>query len=60
VIEVGENHADQYAESPKGTPKFDRTHLGPLGACVFGAMVLKELPKATQGAFQLMPAKTCE
>jgi hypothetical protein len=60
VIEVGENHADQYAESPKGTPKFDRTHLGPLGACVFGAMVLQELAKATQGAFQLMPAKTCE
>lgn len=60
VISVGEDKADQYAETPKGTPKFDRTHLGPLGACVFGAMVLNQLPTATQGAIKVTLQNTCE
>lgn len=60
VISVGEDKADQYAETPKGTPKFDRTHLGPLGACVFGAMVLNQLPVATQGAIKVTTQSTCE
>jgi lysophospholipase L1-like esterase len=60
VIEVGEDKADLYAESPKGTPKFDRTHLGPLGACVFGAMVLQQLPVATGGKFANVAATACE
>jgi lysophospholipase L1-like esterase len=60
VISVGEDKADQYAETPKGTPKFDRTHLGPLGACVFGAMVLNQLPTATNGAIKITAQKTCE
>lgn len=60
VIEVGEEKADTYAESPKGTPKFDRTHLGPLGACVFGAMVLGQLPVVTQGAIQVTASTRCE
>ena len=60
VIEVGEDKADLYAESPKGTPKFDRTHLGPLGACVFGAMVLQQLPVATGGKFANVATTACE
>jgi lysophospholipase L1-like esterase len=60
VISVGEDQADQYAETPKGTPKFDRTHLGPLGACVFGAMVLNQLPVATQGAIKVTTQSTCD
>jgi hypothetical protein len=60
IIQVGEDHADRYAETPKGTPKFDRTHLGPLGACVFGSLVLNQLPTATQGAIQVTTDKNCE
>lgn len=60
VTSVGEDQADQYAETPKGTPKFDRTHLGPLGACVFGAMVLNQLPVATQGAIKVTTQSTCD
>ena len=60
VIDVGEEQADKYAETPKGTPKFDRTHLGPLGACVFGSMVLNQLPVATKGALSVTTDKNCE
>ena len=60
IIEVGEDQADRYAETPKGTPKFDRTHLGPLGACVFGSLVLNQLPVATNGAIQVTTDKNCE
>jgi len=60
VIAVGEEKADQYAESPKGTPKFDRTHLGPLGACVFGSIVLEQLPMATGGRIANVSATACE
>jgi len=60
VIAVGEDKADQYAETPKGTPKFDRTHLGPLGACVFGAMVLQQLPIATEGKIAKVAVQACE
>lgn len=59
VIEVGEDQADRYAESPKGTPKFDRTHLGPLGACVFGSLVLGQLPVITGNHLSSSPPK-CE
>jgi lysophospholipase L1-like esterase len=60
VIAVGEDKSDQYAETPKGTPKFDRTHLGPLGACVFGAMVLQQLPSASAGKIASITPKACE
>jgi len=60
VIAVGEDKADQYAETPKGTPKFDRTHLGPLGACVFGAIVLQQLPIATEGKIAKVAVQACE
>jgi hypothetical protein len=60
IIEVGEDQADRYAETPKGTPKFDRTHLGPLGACVFGSLVLNQLPVATNGTIQVTRDKNCE
>jgi len=60
VIAVGEDQADRYAETPKGTPRFDKTHLGPLGACVFGSQVLNQLPVATRGALQVTTDKNCE
>lgn len=60
VIAVGEDKADQYAETPKGTPRFDRTHLGPLGACVFGGMVLQQLPIATGGNIASVMTQDCE
>jgi lysophospholipase L1-like esterase len=60
IMDVGEQRADLYAETPKGTPKFDRTHLGPLGACVFGALVLNQLPVATSGALAVTTNKDCE
>jgi hypothetical protein len=59
VIEVGEDQADRYAESPKGTPKFDRTHLGLLGACVFGSLVLGQLPGIAGNQLSSSPPK-CE
>jgi hypothetical protein len=60
VIAVGEDKADSYAETPKGTPKFDRTHLGPLGACVFGGIVLQQLPIATGGKIASVTTQACE
>lgn len=49
VRSVGEAHADRYAVAPPGTKEFDRTHLGPLGACVFAAQVLAQLERVTEG-----------
>lgn len=60
VVTVGEDQSDRYAETPKGTPKFDRTHLGPLGACVFGAMVLQQLPRATGNHLASIASQACE
>lgn len=49
VRSVGEAESDRYAVSPPGTKAFDRTHLGPLGACIFAAQVLAQLPRVTEG-----------
>jgi lysophospholipase L1-like esterase len=51
VQAMGEAQADTLAEAPPGAPRFDRTHLGPRGACLFGGMVATALPA-------LLPALT--
>ena len=51
VRDAGEAQADHYAVSPPGTQGFDRTHLGPLGACVFSEQVLKGLSEITGTAY---------
>lgn len=45
VQALGPQAADQLAEAPPGSPRFDRTHLGPRGACVFAALVAQELAR---------------
>ena len=49
VRSVGEAESDRYAVSPPGTKAFDRTHLGPLGACIFARQVLGQLQRVTDG-----------
>jgi lysophospholipase L1-like esterase len=60
VREVGSVEADRYAVSPPGTPGFDRTHLGPLGACVFAAQVAAELPRVTQDQLRPQTSAPCD
>jgi lysophospholipase L1-like esterase len=60
VREVGSSQADRYAVSPPGTPAFDRTHLGPLGACVFAAQVGEQLSRITQERLQTPSLPACE
>lgn len=60
VREVGSAQADRYSVSPPGTPAFDRTHLGPLGACVFAAQVAAQLPRVTQDRLQPKAMPSCE
>lgn len=60
VREVGSAKADRYAVSPPGTPSFDRTHLGPLGACVFAAQVAAELPRVTQDQLRPQQSPPCD
>ena len=60
VREVGSAQADRYAVSPPGTATFDRTHLGPLGACVFAAQVAAQLPRVTQDRLQPQAMPSCE
>jgi len=43
---VGMTEADTLAVEPEPGPKFDRTHLGPKGAALFGKMVARELVAA--------------
>jgi lysophospholipase L1-like esterase len=52
VRTVGEAEANRYAVAPPGSPAFDRTHLGPLGACTFAELVLGQLPRVTEGQIQ--------
>jgi lysophospholipase L1-like esterase len=44
VQAMGQAEADTLAEAPPGAPRFDRTHLGPKGACLFAGMVAQSLP----------------
>ena len=49
VQAMGPAQADLMAQGPVGSPTFDRTHLGPRGACVFADQVLAELPRHVPG-----------
>lgn len=46
VQPLGQGGADALAQGPAGDPRFDRTHVGPRGACVFAALVVEGLRKA--------------
>jgi lysophospholipase L1-like esterase len=46
VQKIGPDEADTLAVAPQPDPKFDRTHLGPKGAALFGRMVADELTAA--------------
>ncbi len=43
VQALGAEAADGLAQGPVGSPVFDRTHLGPRGACLFAEQVLAAL-----------------
>ena len=43
VQAMGAERADLLAQGPAGSPMFDRTHLGPRGACLFAEQVLAAL-----------------
>ena len=60
VRAVGETEADRYAVAPPGAKGFDRTHLGPLGACVFAAPVIAELPRVTEGQISAPALPDCD
>lgn len=58
VQAMGQSEADTLAEALPGAPRFDRTHLGPKGACLFAGMVAQELPAllpASAGAMRADP-----
>ena len=59
IRSVGELVADRYAVSPPGTKGFDRTHLGPLGACIFAEQVLHQLPLVTDPRMQANAQMDC-
>ncbi|GCL61560.1 rhamnogalacturonan acetylesterase [Pseudaquabacterium pictum] len=46
VQPLGQAGADDLAEAPPGDPRFDRTHLGHRGACVFAELVQRQLARA--------------
>lgn len=43
VQALGPDGADRLAQGPAGDPRFDRTHLGPRGACLFAGQVIEGL-----------------
>ncbi|MES2959880.1 MAG: GDSL-type esterase/lipase family protein [Pseudomonadota bacterium] len=45
VQPLGQAGADDLAEAPPGDRRFDRTHLGELGACVFAEIMSRELTR---------------
>lgn len=46
VQALGPAAADLLAQGPVGDPRFDRTHVGPRGACVFASVVVEGLREA--------------
>lgn len=53
---LGADGADGLALAPPGQPGYDRTHLGPRGACVFADLVLQDLlPLLQQQASAVVP-----
>jgi lysophospholipase L1-like esterase len=59
VQAMGSARADELAYAPPGAPGFDRTHLGPRGACVFAAQVAQALKRAVP-ALQGAASADCE
>ncbi len=60
VQALGGERADALAQAPPGAPGFDRTHLGPRGACVFAGMVAGALAEAApELAAGLQPGPDC-
>jgi lysophospholipase L1-like esterase len=59
VQTMGSAQADLLAQGPVGSPVFDRTHLGPRGACLFADQVLAALGPALGGLPGLGSAPDC-
>ena len=59
VQAMGQEQADLLAQGPAGSPAFDRTHLGPRGACLFAEQVLAGLQKVVPGLQFTDPAPDC-
>ena len=60
VQPLGQAGADELAETAPGQPRFDRTHLGERGACVFAAWLSAELARQLPAlATARSPAPDC-
>ncbi len=59
VQALGSEQADLLAQGPVGSPTFDRTHLGPRGACVFAEQVLGALQTVMPQAQATAPQPDC-
>ena len=59
VQALGQEQADLLAQGPAGSPVFDRTHLGPRGACLFAEQVLTGLQGMVPSLQVTGPAPDC-
>lgn len=59
VQAMGQEQADLLAQGPVGSSVFDRTHLGPRGACLFAEQVLDGLRKLLPVSLPTGPAPDC-
>jgi lysophospholipase L1-like esterase len=60
VRDLGSAKADELARAAPGQPGFDRTHLGPRGACVFAEQLRVELARVLPAlALPRSPASDC-
>ena len=59
VQALGAEQADLLAQGPVGSPAFDRTHLGPRGACLFAEQVLGALRTVVPDVQPAGPAPDC-
>lgn len=58
VEPLGQARADELAQGPPGDARFDRTHLGERGACVFAAQVAEGLRRAVP-SLSVAPGPDC-
>lgn len=57
---LGPEGADRLAMAPPGAPGFDRTHVGPEGACLFAGLVAEALRRSQPAlAAHLQPQVRC-
>jgi lysophospholipase L1-like esterase len=59
VMAMGAEEAKLLARGPVGSPAFDRTHLGPRGACVFAEQVFSALLPIIPGLRPQQAAPDC-